>query len=322
VVATVTRLGRTSKTMSRLAFGCEQLGGYEWGVVDPAEIVAALELAIDSGVTLFDTADCYGRGESERRLGRALAPYRDRVILATKFGVRFTASGSIWYDSSPDWAEQALDESLMRLGTDVIDLLQMHYWDGVTPLTELFDRLEALRLRQKIRWYGISNHLPEGITKAHYPGFVSVSLEYSLVERAQERALRQFATAGVTFLAYGCLGQGILSGKYSESDRFGAEDRRSRPQYRNFHGERLVRNCRIVEVVKRQALALGVSASELAIAWVLNAVPDSVALVGIKNVKQLKDAIAALQLQLPTDVLRALDAASLAPRLDEVVVAP
>ena len=322
MVATVTSLGRTANMMSRLAFGCEQLGGYEWGTVDPNHIAAAIELAVDSGVTLFDTADCYGRGESERRLGRALRPYRDRVILATKFGVRFTASGSVWYDSSPDWAEQALDESLLRLGTDVIDLLQMHYWDGVTPLAALFDRLETLRIRQKIRWYGISNHLPQGITEADYPGFASVSLEYSLVERAQERAVRQFGAAGLTFLAYGCLGQGILSGKYSESDRFGAGDRRSRPQYRNFHGDRLVRNWRIVEVVKRQALALAVPASELAIAWVLNSVPDSVALVGIKNPEQLKDAIAALQLQLPTDVLMALDAVSLQPRSDKVMAAP
>lgn len=315
----LTRLGSTAKLISRLAFGCEQLGGHQWGLTDPKEITAAIELAVAHGVTLFDTADCYGRGESERRLGRALAPHRERVILATKFGVRFGASGNVWYDSSPEWIERALDESLARLGTDAIDLLQMHYWDGVTPLSAVFDRLERLRERQKIRWYGITNHVPDSIAPADYPGFVSASFEYSLVERSYECAARQLTASGLIFLAYGCLGQGILSGKYGADGRFGAEDRRSNPRYRNFHGQRLVRNCRIVEIVKNQAVALGVTPSQLAIAWVLHAIADSVALVGIKRREQLEDALGALHLQLPSETLTALDAASAEPSTDKNV---
>jgi aryl-alcohol dehydrogenase-like predicted oxidoreductase len=305
-----TRLGGSTQFVARLAFGCEQLGGYEWGRVEPTEVAAAIELAVARGVTLFDTADCYGRGESERRLGRLLAPYREQVTIATKFGVRFSDSGSVWYDSSPAWAQTALDASLQRLGTECIDLLQMHYWDGVTPLKRLFDSLERLRERHKIRWYGLSNHVPNDITVADYPGLVSASLEYSLVERVHERAAQTARAAGLTFIAYGTLGQGILSGKYRADSRFDAGDRRAHPRYLNFHGERLARNLRVVEILTAQAAELGVLPGQLAVAWVLNALPASVALVGIKRTEQLQEALAALDLAVPAATQAALDAAS------------
>ena len=307
----VTRLGASSQVVGRVAFGCEQLGGYQWGAIDEAEIATAIESAVDMGVTLFDTADCYGRGESERRLGRILAPHRERVMIATKFGVRFSDSGSVWYDSSPVWALQALDASLQRLQTERIDLLQMHYWDGATPLCELFDCLERLRERGKIRWYGVTNLSPSEVTGlAGYPGLVSASLEYSLVERTHESAAQQLRARAITFIAYGSLGQGILSGKYGADARFGAGDRRGDARYRNFHGARLARNAGIVKVLKAQAAKLGAVASQVAIAWVLQAIAGSIAVVGIKNGAQLLDAVHGRQLELPGDTVAALDAAS------------
>jgi myo-inositol catabolism protein IolS len=303
-------LGSTGRIITRLAFGCEQLGGYEWGQVDPAEIGAAIEVAVARGVTLFDTADCYARGESERRLGRLLAPHRDRVILATKFGVRFDNEDKIFYDSTPAWAERALDESLARLGTEAVDLLQMHYWDGVTPLAELFERLERLRERGKIRWYGITNHVPAESLPTGYPGLVSASLEFSLAARTHESTARRFAAAGLTFIGYGTLGQGILSAKYGRAAQFGADDRRSRPQYRHFHGAGLQRNERIVQVLNEHAAMLDATPSQLAIAWVLEVLPQSVALVGFKRTEQLLDALAALQLQLPQQTRSALEQAA------------
>lgn len=320
--APVTGLGNSPQIISRLAFGCEQLGGYEWGAVNPAEIAAAIEIAIERGVTLFDTADCYGRGESERRLGQVLARHRERVILATKFGVRFTDSGSVWYDSSPEWATQALEGSLVRLGTEMVDLFQMHYWDGTTPLDALFERLERLREQHRIRWYGITNHPLGALVPAGYPGFVSGSLEYSLLERAQERAAQQFADAGLTFLAYGSLAQGMLSGKYRQGAHFAAGDRRSRPSYRNFHGNRLQRNSGLVDLVQAQARQLGVTASQVAIAWVLQAIPRCVALVGIKRADQLLDVLGALPLALPTEVVTALDSASDTPDITAEAARP
>jgi aryl-alcohol dehydrogenase-like predicted oxidoreductase len=296
--------------ITRLAFGCEQLGGYEWGQVDPVQIGAAIEVAVARGVTLFDTADCYARGESERRLGRLLAPHRERVVLATKFGVRFDSEGKVFYDSTPAWAERALDESLGRLGTESVDLLQMHYWDGITPLAALFERLEKLRERGKIGWYGITNHVPAESLPSGYPGLVSASLEFSLAAPAHGSAARRFAAAGLTFIGYGTLGQGILSGKYGSAVRFGADDRRSRKQYRHFHGAGLQRNEAIVEVLNEHAATLGATPSQLAIAWVLQALPQSVALVGFKRTEQLLDALAALQLRLPEQTRIALEQAA------------
>jgi aryl-alcohol dehydrogenase-like predicted oxidoreductase len=310
VIEALTRLGTSSQVISRIAFGCEQLGGYNWGAVDPREVAIAIELAIAQGVSLFDTADCYGRGDSEHRLGKLLAPHRDRVTIATKFGVRFTDSGSAWYDSSPQWAREALEGSLKRLGVEAVDLLQMHYWDGVTPLNALFDSLEELREQGKIRWYGITNHVEHSVTYSEYPGFVSASLEYSLVNRGRELAARQFAQDGLTFLAYGCLGQGILSGKYREDARFPGDDRRSNPKYRNFHGARLLRNSRIVDIVRAEAGRLGVPPSRLAITWVLRAIQGSVAVVGIKRADQLRDVLGALTLDLPAETISKLDEAS------------
>ena len=294
----------------RLAFGCEQLGGYEWGAVDPGEVTAAIGEAIERGVRLFDTADCYGRGRSETLLGQALAPNRARVLIATKFGVRLDDSGGVTYDSSPEWAQQALEESLRRLRTETVDLFQMHYWDGVTPLHALFDRLERLRGQGKIRWYGVTNLEPRQGLPDGYPGLVSASLEYSLLERNHERAARQVFAAGLTFLSYGSLGQGMLSGKYRPGERFGADDRRSRPQYRNFHGERLQRNLRIVERLEALALQEGVTASQLAIAWILQQLPGSAVLVGIKRVAQLSDILGALDLRIPEAVHSVLDEVS------------
>jgi myo-inositol catabolism protein IolS len=303
-------LGSSGRMITRLAFGCEQLGGYEWGQVDPAQIGAAIEVAVARGVTLFDTADCYARGESERRLGRLLAPHRDRVVLATKFGVRFDNAGKVFYDSTPAWAERALDESLARLGAESVDLLQMHYWDGITPLAALFERLEKLRERGKIRWYGITNHVPAEALPPGYPGLVSASLEFSLAAPAHASAARRFAAAGLTFIGYGTLGQGILSGKYGRAVRFGPDDRRSREQYRHFHGAGLQRSAGIVAVLHEHAAALGATPSQLAIAWVLEVLPQSVALVGFKRTQQLLDALAALQLRLPEQTRLALEQAA------------
>ena len=305
----MTCLGRTARTLTRLAFGCEQLGGYEWGEVDVGEVATAIEVAIEQGVNVFDTADCYGRGESERRLGAVIKPHRDRVFLATKFGVRFSDTGSVWYDSSPEWAQQALEDSLRRLDTDVVDLLQMHYWDGVTPLLGLFDHLERLRHQGKIRWYGITNHLPPENLSQAYPGFVSVSLEYSLIERTHECAAERLGLAGLTFLAHGSLGQGLLSGNYRGEMHFQPNDRRARARYVNFHGERYARNQRIVEVLVHEATKLGVLPTQAAIAWVLQKLPSSLALVGFKRVQQLREALGALTLTLPAETMATLSRA-------------
>ena len=304
-----TSLARTGHSVGRLAFGCEQLGGYQWGDVDAAAVEEAIELAVAQGATLFDTADCYGRGLSETRLGRALAPHRDRVVVATKFGVRFRDDGRVFYDSSPQWAETALHDSLRRLGMSHVDLFQIHYWDGMTPLAATFERLEALKASGKIGAYGITN-IAADAAMLQYPGLSTVSLELSLANRNNETAARTAQRAGLTFIAYGCLGQGVLSGKYAADHHFDADDRRARDAYVNFHGERYARNLRIVAKLREYAEHLGASIPQVALAWILHRVPGSLALVGIKKAQQWRDACGATNVSLTAEMLEALERCS------------
>jgi aryl-alcohol dehydrogenase-like predicted oxidoreductase len=308
-LARLFRIGSSAEGVPRLGFGCEQLGGYEWGNVDVPAVENAVATAYERGVRLFDTADCYGKGMSEERLGRLLAPVRNRVFIATKFGVRFNADGKVYYDSSPQWAEEALYQSLTRLCCDYIDLYQVHYWDGSTPLEETFERLEDLRARGSIRAYGITNYISD-VSKHcdQFPGFATVSAEYSLVERSAEAAARKIAATGLTFLSHGSLGQGVLSGKYQAGHRFEPGDRRSRSAYRHFHGEQSKRNLGIIRALRQEAGSLAVTLPQLALAWIMNRIPLSVPLVGIKNVAQIEEAIGALEIVIPPETMARIDA--------------
>src|SRR3990167_5633663 len=148
-------LGRSGIDICRVVFGTDALGGHGWGAFDEAVSMGAVSRALDLGVNLFDTADCYGLGKSEQRLGRALRG-KHQALVASKFGVRIGADGRTFYDNSPEWLDEALDASLRRLGRDHIDLYQVHYWDKQRPLRETFEQLEEKRRSGKIRWYGVS----------------------------------------------------------------------------------------------------------------------------------------------------------------------
>jgi len=287
--------------VSRLGFGCDPLGGHAWGRVDPAEMKKSIRLAVDLGVTIFDTADCYGRGLSETRLAQALGNRRQQVVVATKFGVRLDRAGCASYDNSAVWFERALAGSLRRLRTDYIDLYQVHYWDRKTPWLEILSRLERKREAGIIRWYGVSNELlnvDELPTRP--PGLVSCSFEFSLANRVNEpviEAMRRRWDLG--FLSWGSLGQGVLGGKYDTIEHLAPEDRRRRRTYVNFHGENLKRNQRLIGRI-RDCLAGYPSATpaQIAIRWILNHFDFSVALVGAKTREQLRDDVGAVDLGL------------------------
>jgi aryl-alcohol dehydrogenase-like predicted oxidoreductase len=307
-----TTLGSSTEPVLRLGFGCEQLGGYNWGGVLVSEVASAVDEAIERGVNLFDTADCYGLGESERRLG-ALLRARRGAIVATKFGVRVDAAGRVSYDSTPEWAARALDASLQRLQMDCVDLYQLHYWDGRTPLADTLDCLDRLRRAGKCRYFGVTNVRAADLPASLPEGFVSLSLEYSLVAREAEPDALAAGARGLSFLSYGTLAQGLLSGQYGPQHRFAADDRRSRSNYVHHHGARRERNSGIVAVLSEAAAALGASPVQIAIAWVLERLPHSIALVGIKRPVQLREALDALELSVTDTWRRQLDSSSALP---------
>ena len=294
--------------VSRLCMGGCPLGGYGWGKVEEDNLIRAVCSALDAGVTIFDTADIYGLGKSEELLGKALGAERKNVVVASKFGVRVGDEGTI-YDNSPAYIHKAIDASLKRLGSDYIDLYQVHYRDGKTPIGEVIEALEELKREGKIRYYGLSNiHQEDEADLAELRNnkgkFVSFQNEYSLACRKNESDMLELSKElDLTPLTWGSLGQGILTGKYDKDCSFGEDDRRSRDVYVNFHGEKLLKNLEIVEVLKEIASEVGKPVSAVAIRFILDNLPDSIVLAGIKNPGQLKGNVEALGWKLTEEQL-------------------
>lgn len=283
-------LKNSDLTVSRFCMGGCPMGGYGWGNVQEKELIDAIHTALDEDVNFFDTSDTYGLGQSEITLGKGLGNHRRDVVIATKFGVRVTPKGTI-YDNSPDYIQEALENSLKRLGTDYIDVYIIHYRDGKTPINEVVGKLIELRDAGKIRYFGLSNIYEETMDEIKpYKGlFVSCQNEYSLATRKYERdLLLQASELEVTPTTWGSLGQGILTGKYTrENIDFDKNDRRCRDIYVNFHGEKLEKNLQIVEALKEVARNHGKSVPACAIRYILDHIPDSVVLAGVKRPSQL-----------------------------------
>lgn len=275
--------------VSRLCVGGCPMGGHGWGIVQEQELIDAVHAALDRGINFFDNADTYGLGQSERTLGRALGSRRSEAVIATKFGVRVEKQGT-FYDNSPQWIRTACENSLRRLGTDYIDLYQMHYRDGHTDIGTVLETLEQLRQEGKIRYFGLSNLTEADFAELEgYKGrFVSLQNEYSLARRDQEANILRFSGAlDLNPLTWGSLGQGILTGKYDHTAKFGSDDRRSREIYVNFHGDKLLKNLEIVEHMKAIAAAHGKPVSAVAVRFILDHLKDSVVICGVKRPAQL-----------------------------------
>lgn len=302
-------LKNTDLRVSRFCMGGCPMGGYNWGKVQEDEFIGAIHRALDVGVNFFDTADTYGLGQSERTLSKGLGSRRNEVIIETKFGVR-VGGGKTVYDNSPEYIEEALDGSLHRLNTDYIDIYLIHYRDGVTPIDDVVEKLTHLQEKGKIRYFGLSNIKKEDIDEFKpYKGlFVSCQDEFSLACRKNENDLRTLQTElDLTPMTWGSLGQGILTGKYDRNSVFGNDDRRSLDIYVNFQGEKLEKNLKIVDVLREIATNRGKTLSACAIRFILDCLPESVSLAGIKRADQLISNLDAMDWNLTAEEFKALD---------------
>lgn len=285
------------------------MGGYGWGNVQESELLDAISEALDKGVNFFDTADTYGLGQSERTLAKGLGERRKNVVIESKFGVR-VGGGKTVYDNSPEYIQTALEESLRRLNTDYIDIYTIHYRDGKTPIADVIGKLDELKAAGKIRYYGLSNiHGNEADELIPYAEkFVCCQDEFSLACRKNEADLFSLQSKlHVTPMTWGSLGQGILTGKYGADVKFGADDRRSREIYVNFHGEKLKQNLRIVEVLKKIAENHGRTVAACAIRWILDTLPESVVIAGVKRPSQLDSNIEAMDWHLGIEEMKELN---------------
>ena len=305
-------LKNTDLQVSRVCMGGCPMGGHGWGNVQEQELLDAVNTALDNGINFFDTADTYGLGKSEETLAKGLGSRRHQAVIASKFGVRVGNQGT-FYDNSPQWIRTACENSLRRLNTDYIDLYQIHYRDGKTPLEEVMGTLEALQCEGKIRHIGISNltrkDLPELLP---YAGkFATLQNQYSLATRDLEADILELAnTLNLTPTTWGSLGQGVLTGKYDRSAAFGTDDRRSRQIYVNFHGEKLEKNLQIVDVVQGIAARYNKPVSAVAVRFILDQLPGSVALCGAKRPAQILGTAAALGWTLTPEHLNTLKTVS------------
>ncbi|MBI1375891.1 MAG: aldo/keto reductase [Frankiales bacterium] len=276
---------------------------------DEAAAIATIHRAIELGVTLLDTADMYGPFTNEQLVGRAVADRRERVVIATKFGNQRNPDGSfVGINGRPEYVRAACDASLQRLGVDVIDLYYQHRVDRTVPVEETWGAMSELVHAGKVRHLGISEASPATIRRAHevHP-VTALQTEWSLWTRDPEGngVLDTVRELGIGFVPYSPLGRGMLSGRIRSLDDLAPDDwRRHNPR---FQGENFARNLAIVDRVHELAAEKGVTAGQLALAWVQAQGDDVVPIPGTKRVAYLEENVAALDLELDADDLARID---------------
>lgn len=273
---------------------------------DDAESIRTIHRAIDLGVTLIDTAEVYGPYANEVLVGQALKGRRDKVVLATKFGM-ISHTGRDGADSSPANIRTAVEGSLQRLGTDHIDLYYQHRLDRSTPIEETIGVLADLIAEGKVRHIGLSEVGVETIRRAHavHP-ITALQSEYSLFTRDPEDGILDILREkGIGFVAYSPLGRGFLTGQIRSVDDLADDDtRRDNPR---FTGENFAVNLRLADEVRTIAEASGATPGQVALAWLLSRGPDIVPIPGTRRVERLEENIAADAVTLTPDQLSRLD---------------
>ncbi len=302
-------------TVSALGLGLMPMAGVGpamYGAANEEESIATIHRAIDLGVTFFDTAEIYGPLRNEELLGRAIKGKRDGLVIATKFGFRFEDGRMTGVDGSPANARRAVEGSLKRLGIDTIDLFYQHRVDPAVPIAETVGGMAELVKEGKVRHLGLSEAGAETLRKAAavHP-IAALQSEYSLWERDVEDDILPTARAlGIGFVPYSPLGRGFLTGQITSRDDLPEGDyRRNDPRY---SAENFAKNMALVAVVQRIAAAHGVSAAQIALAWLLAQGADIVPIPGSKRRVTLEDSMGAANVTLTAQDLADLDAA--APR--------
>ncbi|MFN2376169.1 MAG: aldo/keto reductase [Candidatus Binatia bacterium] len=302
------RLGSKGPEVSAMGLGCMGMSEF-YGQTDDTESIATIHRAIDFGVDFLDTADMYGPFVNEELVGRAIRDRRDRVVLATKCGiVRDRANMMVrGLCGRPDYIRSACDASLARLGTDHVDLYQLHRVDPEVPIEDSIGAMADLVAAGKTRFLGVSEAGSETLRRAHgvHP-IVSVQSEYSLWSRdPEDDVLTTCRELGIGFIAYSPLGRGFLTGQIRSFEDFGADDyRRFSPR---FQGENFQKNLDLVARLGQIAAEKGCTSSQLALAWVLSRGDDVVPIPGTKRRKYLEENAAAASIPLSAADLARID---------------
>src|SRR5690349_5244885 len=297
--------------VSALGLGCMGMS-YGYGPApDKQEMISLIRAAVEHGVTFFDTAEVYGPFKNEELVGEALAPLRDQVVIATKFGFKIAPNGEqVGVDSRPDHIREVAEASLKRLRTDRIDLFYQHRVDTDVPIEDVAGAVKELIREGKVKHWGLSEAGVKTIRRAHAVQPLSaLQSEYSLWwRRPEEEILPTLDELGIGFVPFSPLGRGFLTGKIDENTRFDSSDFRNKVP--RFTPEARKANQTLIELLRSIAERKGATPAQIALAWLLAQTPWIVPIPGTTKLHRLEENIGAASIELTADDLREMDAAA------------
>ncbi|HEY7193704.1 MAG TPA: aldo/keto reductase [Gemmatimonadales bacterium] len=302
-------LGKSNLVVSALGYGCMGLEGVYGPAASRQDAIAIIRAAVERGVTFFDTAEVYGPYKNEEVVGEALAPVRDRVVIATKFGWAINPDGTrSGLDSRPEHIRQVADASLRRLKVETIDLLYQHRVDRNVPIEDVAGTVKELIAQGKVRHFGLSEASAPTIRRAHaVQPLAAVQSEYSLWTRDPELngVLATCEALGIGFVPFSPLGAGFLTGRIDTTTQLDANDFRTISP--RFAPDARAANMAMVELVKRVAAQKGATPAQIALAWLLARKPWIVPIPGTKKLSRLEENLGAVSVQLTPADLRAIE---------------
>lgn len=305
-------LGQTGEQLSSLGLGCMGMS-FAYGNSDNTQNIATLEKALDLGINFWDTADMYGNGPNEVLLSKVLAKHRNKVFLATKFGFRYKEDNSnpqnsleSYIDGSPKWIKVAVENSLKRLNTDVIDLYYAHRIDPNIPVEDTIGAMADLVKQGKVRYLGLSEASAETIRKAHaiHP-IAAVQHEYSLLTRELEDThFQTIRELGISLVPYSPLSRGLITNKLDVGNLEESDFRRQLPRYQ---GDNWKNNQNLAQAFNEFAQSKNATAAQLALAWILAQGENIIPIPGTRKIERLVENAEAVNIDLSTDDLAEID---------------
>jgi aryl-alcohol dehydrogenase-like predicted oxidoreductase len=306
------RLGKSGLEVSAIGLGCMGMSAFYGPAGDKQEMVALIQKAAEHGVTFFDTAEAYGPFTNEELVGEALAPIRERVVIATKFGFGINPDGSRYgLDSRPEHIKQVVEAMLKRLRVETIDLLYQHRVDPNVPIEEVAGTVKELIRQGKVNHFGLSEAAAKTIRRAHaVQPVTAVQSEYSLWTRDVEQngVLQVCEELGIGFVPWGPLGAGFLTGKIDTTTQFATNDfRNTAPR---FAVEARRANLALVALLKRVAEHKGARPAQIALAWLLAQKPWIVPIPGTRKLERLDENLGAVNVELSSNELNEIETAA------------